>query len=62
MKFKCSRCEQVFDDEDSLFEVRKSRHELGRHTRHVVYSERDGSKSKPLGNFDYGKVEWTIHK
>lgn len=56
--FQCNLCEQYFDANDPLIDVRKKRHELGRHTLHTVYSERDGSKSKPMGNFTYGKVKW----
>jgi len=57
---KCNLCEQEFDDNDPLIEQRKKRHELGRHTHHTVISERDGSKSKPMGNFNYGKVVWEV--
>jgi len=57
---KCSLCDQTFNDNDPLIDIRKSRHELGRHTKHVVYSERDGTKSKPMGNFTYGKITWNI--
>ena len=55
---KCSLCVQTFDNNDPLIDIIKSRHELGRHTKHIVYSERDGTKSKPMGNFVYGKVVW----
>lgn len=62
MKVECSLCGQQFNfiylsDWSSLY-----RHELGRHTKHTVYSERDGSKSKPMGNFIYGNVVWKIIK
>lgn len=53
-KVYCSRCKQVLENIESTL----TRHELGRHTRHTVISERDGSKSHPMGNFDYGPVEW----
>ena len=55
---KCSLCPQTFDETDPLIEIRKARHEQGRHTKHTVISERDGSRSKPIGNFIYGKVHW----
>ena len=55
---KCNLCEQTFDKDDPLLEIRKERHELGRHTKHTVISERTGSKSAPMGNFTYGKVVW----
>jgi hypothetical protein len=54
MKVECSRCHQVVDNDEYI----KARHEQGRHQFHVVISERDGSRSKPMGNFDYGPVEW----
>lgn len=55
---KCSLCDQTFNGNDSLLKERKARHELGRHTKHIVVSERTGSKSAPMGNFTYGKVRW----
>lgn len=56
---KCSLCNQEFDTSDPLIEVRKQRHTLGMHsTNRVIYSERDGSASKPLGNHTYGEVTW----
>ncbi len=58
---KCSLCNQSFDEGDPLIETMKSRHELGMHsTNRVIYSERDGSPSKPMGNHNYGYVQW-IH-
>jgi len=57
---KCNLCDQTFDNDDPLIDIRKSRHEMGRHNIHIVYSERDGTKSKPMGNFIYGKVVWII--
>ena len=59
MMTKCSLCDQEFDTSDPLIEVRKQRHVLGMHsTNRVIYSERDGSASKPLGNHIYGEVTW----
>ena len=57
---KCSLCNQTFDEEDEDIEYRKQRHELGMHSRdRTIYSERDGSPSKPMGNHTYGTVAWT---
>jgi hypothetical protein len=56
---KCSLCDQTFNDNDPLLKERKERHELGRHTKHIVISERTGSRSAPMGNFTYGKVAWS---
>lgn len=59
MKFKCSLCPQEFDDVDPLFKVQTERHEIGMHSKdRVIYSERTGSPSAPMGNHIYGKVEW----
>jgi hypothetical protein len=56
---KCSLCDQSFDEGDPLIEIMKERHTLGMHsTNRVIYSERDGSPSKPMGNHIYGHVEW----
>ena len=55
-KKECNLCGWICPEDD--MEIRKERHEQGRHTRHTVISERDGSKSKPMGNFIYGKVTW----
>ncbi len=58
-RVKCSLCPQIFEeDSPKIFKIQKERHEQGRHTKHAVISERDGSKSKPMGNFIYGKVKW----
>jgi len=59
MIIKCNLCEQTFELMFLVDWSRVFRHELGRHTKHIVYSERDGTKSKPMGNFTYGNVEWT---
>lgn len=56
---KCSLCDQEFDTSDPLIEVRKHRHVQGMHTAHIIYSERDGSPSKPMGNHTYGEVTWS---
>ena len=56
---KCSLCNQSFDETDPLIKTMKERHELGMHSKNrVIYSERDGSASKPMGNHNYGIVEW----
>lgn len=56
---KCSLCGTEFDISDPLINIRKQRHALGMHsTNRVIYSERDGSPSKPLGNHIYGEVKW----
>jgi hypothetical protein len=48
-----------FDVSDPLINVRKQRHVLGMHsTSRVIFSERDGSPSKPMGNHIYGEVKW----
>jgi len=57
-EIKCNLCPQTFKKNDPDLKIRKERHELGRHTKHTVISERDGSKSKPMGNFIYGKAKW----
>lgn len=58
---KCSLCDQCFDENDPLIETRKSRHELGMHSKNrVIYSERDKSPSKPMGNHRYGIVDWIL--
>jgi hypothetical protein len=57
---KCSLCNQTFDETDPLIEIMKSRHELGMHSRNrTIFSERDGSPSKPMGNHTYGFVTWS---
>ena len=58
---KCSLCSQEFDENDKDIDVRKSRHALGMHSKNrVIYSERDGSPSKPMGNHVYGNVRWYV--
>ena len=57
-EIKCSLCPQTFKKDDIDLDKRKTAHVKGRYTKHTVISERDGSKSKPMGNFIYGKVEW----
>lgn len=59
-RVKCSLCPQTFEEDDpKIFNIQKERHELGMHsTGRVIYSERTGSPSKPMGNHIYGKVKW----
>lgn len=59
INIKCSLCSQEFNKNDPDIEIRKSRHELGMHSLdRIIYSERDGSASKPMGNHIYGNVMW----
>ena len=55
---KCSLCSQLLNEVDPLIEIMKERHALGMHsTNRVIFSERDGTPSKPMGNHIYGHVE-----
>ena len=56
---KCSLCNFEIEDNDPDMEIRKQRHEIGRHKKHNVTSQRPyGGKSNPMGNFIYGVVRW----
>ncbi len=57
MNNECNLCGWICPTD--LNTIRKKRHELGMHRMdRTIYSERDGSPSKPMGNHIYGKVKW----
>ncbi len=56
---QCTLCDQEFDKNDSLYDVRVSRHIQGMHSKdRVIYSERTGSPSTPMGNHTYGDAKF----
>jgi len=57
---ECSRCGFRVSDDDLHFEDRKRRHVEGRHTEHIVISERDKLPvyGHGMGNIDIGEVKW----
>jgi len=56
---ECTLCDQQFDKNDPLFDIRISRHVLGMHSKNrTIYSERTGSPSTPMGNHTYGDAKF----
>ena len=59
MMIKCSLCPQTFKNDDPLLEIRKARHEQGRHTKHSVIGRYGTKESKSgMGGLILGKVTW----
>ena len=60
---ECTLCDQQFDKNDPLFDIRISRHVLGMHSKNrTIYSERTGSPSTPMGNHTYGDAKFVPEK
>ncbi len=56
---QCTLCDQEFDKNDSLYDIRVSRHIQGMHSKdRTIFSERTGSPSKPMGNHTYGDAKF----
>lgn len=56
---ECTLCDYQFDKNDPDYEHRIKAHKLGMHSMNrTIYSERDGSPSKPMGNHIYGDSEF----
>lgn len=60
---ECTLCDQQFDSNDPLFDIRVGRHVLGMHSKNrTIYSERTGSPSTPMGNHTYGDAKFVPEK
>lgn len=62
MIVKCSLCQQPFDSEDKLFEIRKERHEDFHKLRLQNIRTKSGIMFNKNVNTKAGKVTWKIVK